>query len=57
MKLEELCRRADEKQKQINDIAKKIHGGHDATSTSFARGGDPTSTQQLNQTQLDNLET
>jgi hypothetical protein len=37
LKLEELCRRADEKQRQINDIAKKIHGGNDVTSTSMAR--------------------
>lgn len=37
MKLEELCRRADEKQRQINEIAKKIHGGKDLTSNSMAR--------------------
>lgn len=37
LKLEELCRRADEKQRQINDIAKKIHGGNDISSTSMAR--------------------
>ena len=37
LKLEELCRRADEKQRQINDIAKKIHGGNDVSSTSMGR--------------------
>ena len=37
LKLEELCRRADEKQRQINDIAKKVHGGNDVTGTSIAR--------------------
>jgi hypothetical protein len=53
LKLQELCHRTDEKQRQINDIEKKIYGHHDLSSTPALKTRDDLPTQS----HLDALET